>query len=369
MGNFDANTDCITGVEISVEDVLKAALREPFDDVYVVGNEATWDLHAALAVLKDLSWRNEIGPVLKSCDKKTRVALTLRVRDIIAAAGCRNQNLVDLRARLSRAKDRAFEYESEVSRLSLELQDERSKRITAQQDLEDALGGGFISESASQTRLTVAKAVLLELEADEKRGRISALEDQLSEAVAKADIADYTRECIAARCKELEALMPPARGHIHPLQEMDVFKKAVTNSDTTRERVAAFVGEAIDAVSVDDRKRWEKLYFNPRVVGADIQTTGGQTTVTVSETIEPDGTVDGPTNTVMVTTTGTDVTDVLERHQSLVAFHCQDTSDREWQGAFVFVGDECFAIRVPSKDGDRFLEAMRKFTAAESEAA
>jgi len=52
--------------------------------------------------------------------------------------------------------------------------------------------------------------------------------------------------------------MPPARGHVHPVQEIEAFAKAVTNGFTSRKRVAAQFGEDvedIDAENEADQKR------------------------------------------------------------------------------------------------------------------
>lgn len=365
MEDFDANTDCITGVEISVEDVLKAGVAQPFD-----GNKRDgridWAYAAALGILKDLSWRNGIGKSLKDSDIDTRRAIVERLSSIAHLASDDDkfmniprefrqelhEKLKEANVRLDAACALIDEQEVHLSELSLELQDERSKRIMAQQDLEDVTGSDT-SLSAAQSRLTVARAVLLELEADEKRGKISALEDQLSEVVAKADIAHHTRECFAARCKALESTI----------------EKVSSYAD--KYRGSYLMCDVLDIVTGDEstppphsaqRIKNENERFKPRVLGADIQTIGGMTSVTVSETIEPDGTVDGPTNTVMVTTTGTDVADVLERHQEAVA-------GPDWDKNLLCIGDEFFVIRVRTKDGDRLQEAMRKHKAAESEAA
>jgi hypothetical protein len=132
MEGFDANRDCVTRMEIPVEDVLKAALHQPFDGRRTPGR--LWSHHAALSVLKDFSWRNDIGRVLKDCDIDTRVALTERVADIISAVV--KPVVSDLKDSLTVARLEAVKLESEVSRLELELQEQTRRRI----ELEYALG-------------------------------------------------------------------------------------------------------------------------------------------------------------------------------------------------------------------------------------
>jgi hypothetical protein len=84
---FDANKDCITGMEIPVDVVLKAALDEPFDGTEPKSfDKISWTYGAALAVLKDLSWRNGIGPDLKRLDEETRDRLCFRILMIIHEA-------------------------------------------------------------------------------------------------------------------------------------------------------------------------------------------------------------------------------------------------------------------------------------------
>lgn len=56
--------------------------------------------------------------------------------------------------------------------------------------------------------------------------------------------------------------MAPARGHIHPLQEIEAFAKAVENGFTSRKRVAAQFGEDvedIDAENSEDQTRAQLL--------------------------------------------------------------------------------------------------------------
>jgi hypothetical protein len=280
---FDANKDCVTGMEIPVKTILKVALEQPFDDICCITGVPDWDLHAALAVLKDLSWRNVIGPVLKDCDKPTRVALAMRARDIIAAAAAKQ--IEELRAE-------TIDLASDISALERELEDERKRRIKAENDLD-------INPDAAQARLLNAKTLLLEIEAEERSrtpskptpecrladlpetvDQISRLTEERDEAVSRADLADYCREALAARCKDLEA----------------------------------------------------QLAVEGRVLGADVQVSSdGFATVTVSEVVEP-GFEHRRFSPVTVTTEGSDVFDVLQRHEKAVAFYLQE-DDEESEAA------------------------------------
>lgn len=52
--------------------------------------------------------------------------------------------------------------------------------------------------------------------------------------------------------------MCPARGYIHPVQEIDAFSKAVTNGFTSRKRVAASFGEDVEEIDADNESDMQR---------------------------------------------------------------------------------------------------------------
>lgn len=83
---FNADVDCITGLGITPEDMLRFSRREPFDGSEANQESVSWAWLAADAALKDLSWRNGISAVLKGMDWETRRGLVRRVAKIVEAA-------------------------------------------------------------------------------------------------------------------------------------------------------------------------------------------------------------------------------------------------------------------------------------------
>ncbi|UVK44399.1 hypothetical protein BPNPMPFG_006314 [Mesorhizobium sp. AR07] len=101
---------------------------------------------------------------------------------------------------------------------------------------------------------------------NETVSKIKCFEDERDKAVAQADTAAYTRDAIVARCRDQEA----------------------------------------------------QLAVEGRVLGMDVQSVDGVTTVSVSEVIEPDFTVGSRIRWITVTTSGTDAATVIRRHQETV---------------------------------------------------
>jgi hypothetical protein len=192
MEEFDANKDCITGDEIPVKYVLEAALEQPFDGVRTP--DRCWDDHAALAVLKDFSWRNGIGRVLKDCDMETRISLTERVSEIICAVV--NPVVVGLRSDLGKAEAQAEELESEVSRLSLELQEQTQRRIDRPSLREDEclIRALKVSRDHIRSLWDEAKADLVreKEKLEQAETRIAELEYQLADAKAEPVTAELS---------------------------------------------------------------------------------------------------------------------------------------------------------------------------------
>lgn len=279
---FDAGRDCVTGAEVYPWDMLKAATEQRFDGLpdTITG----WAYLAALAVLKDLSWRNGIGPALKECDKEARRALTQRVCDIIEEAARETTEGLDaqiesLRQDYDSMLNRSVEtgknladvtgldsgriFSTSAANVAGYIRDLKQSLIRAdeaQRWNDGAVGQGTIEEA--KRRKAVAEALIAELKAaevisslpdisvvgrdgklvrdavlgfdigadgksaicvrlldlPETVDRLSTLERERDEAVARADIADYTREALAARCMDLEARLAVdgADGHDDP---------------------------------------------------------------------------------------------------------------------------------------------------------
>ena len=311
MEKFDANRDCVTGREVPVTEIIKAAQEQRFDGLpYSPYSTAHV---AALAVLKDLSWRNGIAGALKGCDMETRGRLVERLTDIIEASydgtidmletrikdlvrqleqasgadKSVNETIVDLRTRLGISEMGREDLLAELADAKRRIAVARARLMEAEADkAEDIrLPDGYVCVPAqapvsleeAERRIAVARARLLEAQADrigtnlrildlpDTVARITQLEAERDEAVARADVADYTREALVRRCQELEA----------------------------------------------------KLAVEGGVVGADAEENDGAVTVSISEEIV--GFNYG--RPVRVTTMGKDVVDLLKRHNMITSFY------------------------------------------------
>lgn len=287
MEAFDANKDCVTGAEVYPWDMLKAATKQRFDGL--PDDITGWSYLAALAILKDLSWRNVIGPALKGCDGETRRALTQRVCDIIEEAS--RETIEGLEAQvesfkesydsmlnrsvavgknLSEATDmdsgRIFSTDAanvashirDLKRWIADVTRDRDEKASELSRLREVLDERPLPDISVIDRdgKTIKNAVMgvdvggsLEnpvgicvriLDLPETVDRIADLERQRDEAVARADVATYTSEALAAKCREMEAR---ADGHL------PVFKALLTRdySSVTEEQVLA----AANAVGED----------------------------------------------------------------------------------------------------------------------